>query len=572
MRARAASRSFPARSAARSRTCSARRSRACWRTGTARARAASIPSSARSATSSPRTSRIPAPSISPASSARRRPAGCLTWRARRCRTATGSSPAACSPASIRPGADDEATRKRIGKLLDAGIDCFIDLTEPRRARVLRAAARRRRAAAATIAYLRRPIRDHGRAGIATRAMREILDALDARAGRRPVACTCTAAPASAAPTSSPAAGSRAAAAAAPPRSSELNRQWRGNARSRTWPTMPETDGAGRVRPRLAAGPRRAARAGGPPRRAAAATAGVDLRDRVRGMLLGLAAGDALGHAVHGLPAGAWSDKTAMALCLADSLVSQRRARRRRPGRALPRVAARRPLVEHRQLRRHQRRRRRARSRRRSGPAIPMRARTIPRTPTPSRSRASARPSPGFSATPRAAIDAAVNCARVTHQAPLTLDAVRFLAALLAGALAGAGTRTALLAADFSPSAGGLEPGHAALRRCARSRPAPGAAARRAGCCAASSRQSPRSSRRSRPSRAGADLAQCLAGRGLAPGRCADGRRDRRPARGRATTARRRCRRRARERPRARRRDRGARGPARSTPRRARAGG
>ena len=58
----------------------------------------------------------------------------------------------------------------------------------------------------------------------------------------------------------------------------------------------------------------------------------------------------------------------------------------------------------------------------------------------------------FHAAPRAAIDGAVNAARVTHQAPLTLDAVRFLAALLAGALAGV-DKEALLAPDFSPEPG-----------------------------------------------------------------------------------------------------------------------
>ncbi len=66
------------------------------------------------------------------------------------------------------------------------------------------------------------------------------------------------------------------------------------------------------------------------------------RDRFRGALVGLAVGDALGTSVEfrapgtfppvtdmagggpfGLPAGAWTDDTAMALCLADSLVARR---------------------------------------------------------------------------------------------------------------------------------------------------------------------------------------------------------------------------------------------------------
>jgi ADP-ribosylglycohydrolase len=60
------------------------------------------------------------------------------------------------------------------------------------------------------------------------------------------------------------------------------------------------------------------------------------------------------------------------------------------------------------------------------------------------------------ASPAAAIEAAVNASRVTHQAPLTLDAARFLAALLAGALAGA-SKEELLSADFTPDADAFDP-------------------------------------------------------------------------------------------------------------------
>jgi ADP-ribosylglycohydrolase len=56
------------------------------------------------------------------------------------------------------------------------------------------------------------------------------------------------------------------------------------------------------------------------------------------------------------------------------------------------------------------------------------------------------------ANPREAVESAVNCARITHQAPLTLDAVRYLAGLLAGALAGA-SKEELLSPHFSPAPG-----------------------------------------------------------------------------------------------------------------------
>lgn len=342
------------------------------------------------------------------------------------------------------GGDDKTTRKRLGKLLGAGIDCFLDLTEPGELESyepLLAAVRGGDAAT----YLRRPIRDHD-VPQSEAGMREILAALDralaegrcvylhcrAGIGRTNLVAGCWIASNS---------GDGEAAL------ERLNRAWKGNARARTWASIPETAAqADFIR-----------RWGAPqaPRAAPAATralpAGGDLRDRVRGMLLGLAAGDALGCAALGLPSGAWSDKTAMALCLADSLVASdgpdaadqvaRYCNWQRNGlwsstgscvgisaatsRALaaaqwsgnpyagshdPAFADAEPLA-------------------RIGPAVAW-----------------------FSAAPLEGIKAAVNCARVTHQSPLTLDAVSFLAALLAGALAGRDKAT-LLAADFSPLPG-----------------------------------------------------------------------------------------------------------------------
>jgi ADP-ribosylglycohydrolase len=188
---------------------------------------------------------------------------------------------------------------------------------------------------------------------------------------------------------------------------------------------------------------------------AAVPAGSDLRDRVRGMLLGLAAGDALGHAAHGLPAGAWSDKTAMALCLADSLVAsdgpdaadqvaryrdwQRNGLWSSTGSCVGISAATARALAAAQWSgnpyagSHDPAHADAEPLARIGPAVAW-----------------------FAASPRAAIDASVSCARVTHQAPLTLDAVRLFAALLAGALAGR-DKAALLAPDFSPEPGAWRP-------------------------------------------------------------------------------------------------------------------
>ena len=98
------------------------------------------------------------------------------------------------------------------------------------------------------------------------------------------------------------------------------------------------------------------------------------RERFRGALLGLAVGDAVGTTVEftppgtfapvrdmvgggpfSLPAGAWTDDTSMALCLAESLVERRGVRSRRPARALRPLVPRGPLVEHRPLLRHRQR-------------------------------------------------------------------------------------------------------------------------------------------------------------------------------------------------------------------------
>jgi len=350
------------------------------------------------------------------------------------------------------GPDDKATRKRLAKLLAAGIDCFIDLTDPGELesyQPLLAALRGGEAAR----YLRRPIRDHG-VPKSEAAMQEILEAL-ARAlaegrsvylhcragiGRTNLVAGCWLA--------SRGAGGEAALA-------RLNQAWRANARSRHWPNIPETDEqADFVRrwgappaPLPSPPPAPAARAA--PRPAAVLADAIDLRDRVRGMLLGLAAGEALGHALHGLPPGARADRTAMALCLADSLVASdgpdaadqvaRYCEWQRNGlwsstgscvgisAATARALAAAQWTGNPYAGSHDPAHADAEPLARIGPAVAW-----------------------FSASPREAIDAAVHCARVTHQAPLTLDAVRLLAALLAGALAGREKAT-LLAADFSPA-------------------------------------------------------------------------------------------------------------------------
>jgi len=172
---------------------------------------------------------------------------------------------------------------------------------------------------------------------------------------------------------------------------------------------------------------------------------------VRGMLFGLAVAEARGHAAAGLPAGAWAARTAMALCLAESFV------------------ARGGLDSADQVQRYQSWLRAGRwsatgTATGASPATERALATAQWTGNPysgshDPAAASAEPlariGPAAAwhyADPGAAIEAAAQCARVTHQAPLTLDAVRYLAALLAGALAGA-DKAALLAPMFSPAPG-----------------------------------------------------------------------------------------------------------------------
>jgi ADP-ribosylglycohydrolase len=356
------------------------------------------------------------------------------------------------------GDGDEATKRRLAKLVDAGVTCFFDLTEPAEKpsyEPLLAAA----AGGREITYRRHPIRDHGVPDSDAR-MREILAALeDALAEGRCVYLHCRAGIGR----TNLVAGCWIANAGGDGASAleRLNQLWRANRRARTWPSVPETADQvnfvrgwrtrrGKPAPPAAARPVATARPAG----------ARDLRDRVRGLLLGLAAGDALGHAVHGLPAGAWSDKTAMALCLADSLASQGGA----------------DAAD--QVRRY-REWQRAGLWSSTGSCVGISAATAralaaaqwsgnpyagSHDPAHADSEPLARIGPAvawFHAAPAAAIEAAVNAARVTHQAPLVLDSARFLAALLAGALAGAG-KDELLSADFSPepgawSAGSLRP-------------------------------------------------------------------------------------------------------------------
>jgi ADP-ribosyl-[dinitrogen reductase] hydrolase len=226
------------------------------------------------------------------------------------------------------GASTEATRERLQRLTEAGISAFIDLTQPGELAPYDAEL------PAGVDYVRKPIPDHGlpaeRGDMAAILawLRKALDStravyLHCRAGigRTGMVAGCFLA--------EQGLGGEGAL-------TELNRLWQQSARSEIWPSVPETGAQVEYVRGWGTG---AAAEGDPllePPTLAAARA---LRERFIGALVGLAVGDAvaaatqfkrpgrfapvgdlLGGGPFDLPRGGWSDDTAMALCLAESLL------------------------------------------------------------------------------------------------------------------------------------------------------------------------------------------------------------------------------------------------------------
>jgi ADP-ribosyl-[dinitrogen reductase] hydrolase len=225
------------------------------------------------------------------------------------------------------GATPELTRARLARLLEAGVNCFVDLTQPDEMAPYEAAL------PASIDYLRKPIPDHGVPsepahmaeilGCLREAMREgRLVYLHCRAGigRTAMVAGCLLA-------EQGRSGEEALV--------ELNRLWRQSARATLWPAVPETQEQTDYVRRWSS----TAGEGDPLLEPATLAVARGLRGRFQGALLGLAVGDAVGAATQyrrpgrftpvgdmlgggpfDLPRGAWSDDTAMALCLAESLL------------------------------------------------------------------------------------------------------------------------------------------------------------------------------------------------------------------------------------------------------------
>lgn len=216
--------------------------------------------------------------------------------------------------------------RRLGALLEAGFDAFLDLTEPGELPPYEDYLPDR------VIYRRKPITDHGvprdNAQMAEiqAELSELLDAgrrlyLHCRAGigRTGTVVACHLIEQGLAPDAA---------------LHRLNELWQGSDRSDTWPEVPETDDQRDFI--LGYAPM-----ADPTRSPEVLDAARTLRERFQGALLGLAVGDALaahtqfrkpgsfapvgdllGGGPFDLPRGAWTDDTAMSLLLAESLLER----------------------------------------------------------------------------------------------------------------------------------------------------------------------------------------------------------------------------------------------------------
>jgi ADP-ribosylglycohydrolase len=343
-----------------------------------------------------------------------------------------------------PGSQSRAeAMARLRRFLDFGVTCFVDLTQPGELPSYESLLPYMTPDGRRVEYLCEPIRDHDVPSgeeVVARAIEMIDDALQAghvvylhcRAGigRSAVVTGCWLA----------SRGDVADPLAA------LQDLWQQSSRSRGWPVVPETE-------EQESFVRAWGRRGGASGRRVPASVTLSEADRIRGALLGLALGDATGEALRAGTVGAtdWTQHTALALCLAESLLETGRcdardqierylrwqreghlAARGQAGHATPDVA--RALANY------------------LWRGLPMAGSHDPRDRTTAALPRVVSAVAHAVSDPAAAVALAAECARTTHQSPVVLDACRYLAAMFVGAFRGAAP-AAVLGPLYEPAPG-----------------------------------------------------------------------------------------------------------------------
>lgn len=234
------------------------------------------------------------------------------------------------------------TLERLHQLMDAGIDCFFDLTMPGEMDSYE------NELPPGVVYVRKPVIDHGIPARREQMVDIIAHLQQSLASGRRVYVHCRAGIGRTGTVIGCFLVERGWVGEGA--LDELNRLWQQSERSQSWSYVPETEeqvafvhdwtpvarAAGNAAPPA---PTPVSIPVRPAARPAAPLVDRGLRDRFQGALLGLAIGDALAVPTQGrragsfesvsdlrgggpfqLPGGAWSDDTAMALCLAESLL------------------------------------------------------------------------------------------------------------------------------------------------------------------------------------------------------------------------------------------------------------
>ncbi len=374
-------------------------------------------------------------------------------------------------AGVYPGhADPDLAAARVAALLALGIDWFVDLTWPGELPSYEDLLPSPYSAGPTPAptYSRRPIRDHDVPRTAMQ-MTEILDEIDdaiARGHRVYVHCR-----AGIGRTGTVVGCYLARRVGSGVEALDiLDQRWVAGGRDRDWPRTPETEAQTHyVRDWWEDRPASGVVIRGPEPMPAAEVAD-RLSDRYRGLVRGFALGDALaapvqhrrpgtftpvgdllGGGPYELPRGAWSDDTAVALHLAESLLAHadfdgrdfvsRLARWQRDGEG---AATRQCLGITATMAKSL-----AQAQWNDNPYVG--------SHDPVRVDRESLPRAGIAAAaalddPERAIALAAEVSRLTHQAPIVLDACRYYAALVVGALQGL-PKDELLSPRYTPVAG-----------------------------------------------------------------------------------------------------------------------